>query len=424
MVFNLYIILFYGIFVNMKTILIIGKSFSGLKNAILDQGYDYLILQDQRITKHPEKRYKRRIMADFSSKESLFATVDQIKDRVDGVVTIYESYVLPTALIAEYLHLPGLPIDAAEACTDKYKMRQHFSKAAKKISPGFAEVTNIDDLLSFARNHQYPLILKPANLAKSLLVMKNDSEEELIANYKKTIDSIEKIYRIYAPDRTPKIVIEEFMEGPIHSVDAFVDASGIPHVLEQVVDYQTGYDIGFDDNFHYSRILPSKLSSNEITQIRETAALGCKALGMKSSPAHIEIIRTKDGPMIVEIGARNGGYRERMHALANGIDISTNTLKLVLDEPLNLQATRNDACAVLELFPKNAGIFKDITNELALRKLQSLVYFAIKQNVGSFVGKSADGYKMCAVIILHNKDMQQFNTDLAYINQSVAVSTE
>ena len=59
-------------------------------------------------------------------------------------------------------------------------------------------------------------------------------------------DRLSGIYKKYAANRKPKMIIEEFMEGSVHSVDAFVDSNGTPHVLESIVDYQTGYDMGFD----------------------------------------------------------------------------------------------------------------------------------------------------------------------------------
>lgn len=408
----------------MKTILIVGKSFSGLKKAILRNGYDYLILQDKAVAKFPEKKYKKVVMADFSTTSTLIESVTSMDKKIDAVMTIYESYVLPAAHIAHSLKLPGIPVEAAVACTDKMLMRKLFTATPKKISPGFAEVTDKESLITFSKNHLFPLILKPANLSKSLLVTKSNNISELLNNYDKTLASIDAIYAKYAPNRIPKLLVEEFMEGPIHSVDAFVDANGKPHVLEQVVDYQTGYDIGYNDNFHYSRILPSKLSSTEQNNIRETAALGCRALGMRSSPAHIEIILTINGPMIVEIGARNGGYRERMHLLANGIDISNNAIALALNKPLDLTATKDDSCAVLELFPKTNGLLKSIANIEDVKKLSSFVYFAQKKETGSYVGKSSDGHKMCGIIILHNQDATAFYQDLDFIKENVFVVTD
>jgi biotin carboxylase len=409
----------------MKTVLIVGDSMKQLREKILELGYDYVQLRDIRKCKNPEKTLKRRVVCDFSSQENIDKALDELRNRyqVDGIISTYENYILQAAYVAEQLGLRGMPISAAEACTDKYIMRGLFANAPRKISPAFKEAHSFEDVLDFMHSSSFPVILKPANLAKSLLVTKSNNIEELKANYEKTVATIDAIYKKYAPNRTPKILIEEFMEGPVHSVDAFVDENGTPHVLENVVDYQTGYDIGYDDNFHYSRILPSKLSSTEVADIREVATLGCKALGMLNSPAHVEIIRTKNGPMIVEIGARNGGYRERMHGIANGIDIIQNALALSFGEPLDITSKRNDSCAVLELFPKKPGIFSGVASEAQLQNLSSLVYFAVKQHVGSFVGKSSDGYKMCAIIILHNVDANTFDSDLALVNSTVFIET-
>ena len=407
----------------MSHILIVGQKFSSLTNYLVANGHEYTFLQDVSKTKFPDKKFKRRVVADFSNKQNLLASVDAIKYPIEGVIATFENYVLAAAWIAEHLNLSGIPVTAAEACTDKTLMRTLFEAAPEKISPSFHEVTSETELLDFARSHQFPLILKPANLSKSLLVTKNHNEDELKTNYRKSIELLASTYKKYAPNRTPKLIIEEFLEGSIHSVDAFVDKDGQPHVLNEIVDYRTGYDIGYDDNFHYSRVLPSALTDTDQSALIHCAKVGIKALGMKSSPAHVEIIMTKSGPRIVEIGARNGGYRERMHMLANGIDITGAAIALSLGQQPDTRAVKHTPCAVLELFPKSPGIFKGISNHKALEELPSLHYVSVKAKTGSFVGKSSNGYKMCAVIILSNSDAEQFNRDLAFVDQQVAVQT-
>jgi biotin carboxylase len=399
----------------MSHILIVGRKFSHLTEYLLANGHEYTLLQDKTLTKSPDKVLKRRQVVDFSSKAAVLEAIDRLEITPDAAITVYENYILPTAWITEHLHLPGLPIEAAEACTDKFLMRSLFAKAPEKISPDFGIVENEEDLIEFAEKHTFPLILKPANLAKSLLVTKNHSMDELQQNYKKSVGLLASTYQKYAPHRQPKLIIEEFLEGSIHSVDAFVDAEGRPFVLENIVDYQTGYDIGYDDNFHYSRLIPSKLSTDDQAALRHCAEVGIKALGMKSSPAHVEIIMTKTGPQIVEIGARNGGYRERMHALANGLSIPGLALQVALGRSPVIKTTRNEPCAVLELFPKTEGIFESI-DEATILSLPSLNYLSIKATPGQFIGKAADGYKMAAVVILHNTDDTQFRSDLAVIN--------
>lgn len=407
----------------MKTFLVVGSNFKGLKDALNAHGHDYITLKDILKVKKPNIKLKKTVIGDFSSRESILATVDAIKAPIDAVITVYENYVRPAAWIADHLGLPGLPPLAAEACTDKELMRELFSKSETKISPDFTAVANEEELLAFADNHQYPLILKPANLVKSLLVSKCNTREELVETYRTTMKQIGAIYQKYSPNREPKLLIEEFLEGSIHSVDAFIDSNGEPHVLDQVVDYLTGYDIGYQDNFHYARLLPSKLARETIEAIRTAAALGCRALGMKNSAAHVEIILTKDGPRIVEIGARNGGYRERMHRLANELDIMGIAFDVALGKAPIISSRINRPCAVLELFPKKPGIFDSVEKEAELAELPSLEYYALKQRVGDFVGTSSAGYKMCAIIILSHEDSTQFDSDLEFVNNSVRINT-
>lgn len=408
-----------------KRILVVGHALPGFLESLESRGYDYIVLKDRLRTQSPHKRLPRRIVCDFSSRESILKTVGTITQRIDGVlVTPYENYILPAAWIAAHLHLPGLPIETAKACTDKQLMRTLFAKAPERISPEFAVVTHEHDLQAFALRHQFPLILKPASLAKSLLVTKNHTLDELHANYRRTVAQIEEVYQKYAPTRQPKLLVEEFLEGSIHSVDAFVGHNGQPHLLQEIVDYQSGYDIGFDDNFHYSRLLPSKLSSGDQQALRHCAALGIQALGMRNSPAHVEVIMTKEGPRIVEIGARNGGYRNRMHKLANGIDIASAATSLVFGEEPDITATKHEPCAVLEFFPKQPGIFQRIQHQAKMESLASRVYLSVKAEPGDYVGKAADGYKMCAVVILHHHDPVQFQHDLEFVNQNVRVETE
>lgn len=408
----------------MKTVLIIGKKFSDFTSYLDAHGYDWIVLRDIRTTKFPDKKFKKRIVCDFSSETKIIEALAKLKVKPSAVIATYESYVLPAAFIANHLGLPGMPIASAEACTDKYFMRSAFARCPEKISPDFAEVGDEASLIRFANDHSFPLILKPANLAKSLLVSKSSDLDELKENYKKTTSVIDDTYAKYSPNRTPKLVVEEFLEGSVHSVDAFIDSAGNPHIIDGIVDYQTGYDIGYDDNFHYSRIMPTRLSASQQKEFFNCAELGCRSLDMRNSPAHIEIIMTPEGPRIVEIGARNGGYRERMYNLAQGIDITGNALATAMGDPINIHPSKHDPVAVLELFPKHAGIYEGIANLDKLEKLPSLYQIHEKAKPGDFMGKASDGFKMCAMIFLHNPDPKQFQEDLDFINQHVSVLTK
>jgi ATP-grasp domain len=407
----------------MSHILIVGLKTKAFANYIETHGHTYTLLQDIRKTAFPDKKFKHRVVVNFDDRKALLNRIDRLKKRPDAVVSTYENYILPTAWIAEHFGLPGISVESATACTDKELMRTAFANASEKISPDFAVITDEDSLLQFADSHEYPLIIKPASLAKSLLVTKSNNRAELLDNYRSSLALLSSTYKSYGSSRTPKLLVEEFLAGSIHSVDAFVDSSGTPHVLDQVVDYKTGYDVGYNDNFHYSRTLPSALSPSDLQAVRHCAKVGIVALGIKNSPAHVEVILTQAGARIVEVGARNGGYRERMHRIANNIDITGATLSTALDQPISIAASRNDCCTVIELFPHVNGKFDSVEHLEVITQLASFHSLSIKAKPNEKVGLSKDGFRACGYIVLHHADREQFDRDFEFIKNNVHVKT-
>ena len=197
-----------------------------------------------------------------------------------------------------------------------------------------------------------------------------------------------------------------------------------PDAASLRLDYETGYDIGYNDNFHYSRIIPSSLSKEAVQNLKEVAVLGVEALGIRSSAAHIEIIVNEQGARIVEIGARNGGYRERMHLMAHGIDIYGALINTVTGREIDIKPEMHHCSSVLELFPKQKGSYKELRNQAELEALKSFYSLSIKYKPGEICGKSSDGFKAVAVIVLSNSNKQIFDENLAFIKKNVSVETD
>ncbi len=397
----------------------VGQVFREYREYFEVNGIRYGVLLDKNIKS--KLHTDNVIKVDFSTPTSVIESLPKDTSNISGVVAIYEAYVYPASIITNHLDLPGMSTESALACTDKVLMRQAFMRYNSKITPGFVEVGSWAEATKFASSHAFPLILKPANLAKSLLVTKNQNLQELQKNYDYAYKTMADLYLKHRINRQPKLLLEEFLDGSVHSVDAFAESDGQYKILDQVVDYQTGYDIGKKDNYHFSRLLPSNLSKSDQDEIRRVAKIGMSALNLRSTPAHIEIILTSDGPKIVEIGARMGGYRPKMHNFANGIDMFKAMINTSLGKPVDISASANNYCAVLEIFPDTAGQFKAVKNLAKLKSLPSLLSLKIKPKAGAEIGLSSQGYKAAVVIMLGSKDEAEFNKDYNYIKQNVEV---
>ena len=125
---------------------------------------------------------------------------------------------------------------------------------------------------------------------------------------------------------------------------------------------------------------PTRLSVSEQEVIYKTAISGMKALGLRSTPAHIEIILTNNGPKIIEIGARIGGYRARMYEYSLGIDLYQAAISTAQNKPLDLIPKLQQASTVIELFPETCGSFVAFDGHREIEQLASTILYKPQAN--------------------------------------------
>lgn len=403
---------------------IVGHAFQDIRDYLQSHGIAYGVLVNKAGPTHPALHDVPTVALDFRSAETLRASADAAAINISAVLVAgYENYVLPAAILAQHYELPGLSLTAATATTDKAVMRASFRTCNPAITPDFAIVNTWEDTVNFMGSHTYPVMLKPTNLMKSLFITKNDSPSDLRTNYDPLVTALSAVVRKIYTMEPPGIIIEECLIGSMHTVAGYVDAAGHSYLFSNIVDCVTGQDVGKQENYIYSRQLPSLLDSSHVTAILAVARQGVEALKLTSTMLHIEIILTADGPKIIEIGARVGGYRTRMYTSACGINMNGIMVDLALGKPpLPLGEISHPASiAVLELFPDSEGIFQSVTNLEKLHGLPSFSYFSLKPQPGDSIGRSSHGFKASAVVILTADDRQQFNQDLAFVTSEVRI---
>lgn len=405
------------------SVLIVGECSMSLLNYLDTKNHTYYILQSSVAKRVREHLRDKTTVVDFADVDELkeAASILHKKHTFTNTICEYEGYVYHTAIVNEALSLEGNSVDTAIACTDKHIMRELFSQASFKISPDYRLVSSGDEVKLFAREHSFPLVIKAAGLAKSMLVVICDDQQSLDREYEIMAREIESVYQEHAPLKKPKIIIEEFLRGSVHSVEGYADSEGNILIIPHIVDCTTGREIGVDDNFHYKLSLPTRLTEKEQAKAFKACEEAMRSLGMRSSAAHIEFIMTSEGPMLIEIGARNGGYRPRMYYYANGLDIYGAWLEANCGRLPILSTEQDIACTEIDFVPAKRGVFKEISNVDTLRSLTSLKDFSQMSNADDKTGRAADGFRPCGYAILANKDRYQLSKDIAFIDKEVKV---
>lgn len=369
-------------------------------------GYKAGILLDSNANlKHPEL-YDRVVSVDFAALDDELTRLEREDLKMAGLVCTYENYIIGKARIGTHFQVASPSLASAEMSTDKSLMRRAFMAADPTITPNFTTVNALGEALAFATKKGYPLILKPTNLVKSLLVLKCSNEDELRANFAYASSSIGDLYKKYnIYDREPQLIIEEYIVGKTCSIAAFVDEQGTPYFCDGIVALTGAQDINVADNYLYSRHLPASFSDKLTAQLFDVAEKGIRALDMRSTPAHVELIYNDNEVKLIEIGARIGGYRPRMYQYSYGTDLVEQEVRLALGEKPNLIGTFKAYSAVYELFPTQEGLFAGVTGT---PDTNNYTYYAVKAREGQQIGPAKSGYKAAVIIIVVHSDIRQF----------------
>ncbi len=165
-------------------------------------------------------------------------------------------------------HVPYLRTPTTESlrwASDKLEMRRRFRLLAGKFSPKYTVIkeNTKSERRRIVEKIKFPLIVKPTNLAQSLLVTVCYHEEELERAIHAIRKKIQKIYDENGRSEAPKIIAEEFMEGDMYSVDAYVNSRGTLYFCP-MVKVVTGHNIGHDDFFNYLHMSPTSLKPRSI----------------------------------------------------------------------------------------------------------------------------------------------------------------
>lgn len=290
--------------------------------------------------------------------------------KADGIMTLATDMPMRSlAYACEKLGLVGLAYDSAVKATDKGEMIKTF-EAAKvehpwyQIIPGGTKPT--------PGTFTFPLITKPTDNSGSRGVMLVHNEDELAEALSYSSEN----------GRRGDVIMEEYMQGPEVSVEVMV-SHGVPHVL-QITDKLTTGAPHFVEMGHSQ---PSRLPEEAQDAIRDLASRAALSVGIQNGPAHVEIILTKNGPKMVELGARMGGDCITTHLvpLSTGIDMVGNTIKIALGEEPDLEQKLWKGSAI-RYFNAPHGVIREISGGEEAGKLDGVQEITFVKQVGDTVG--------------------------------------
>lgn len=358
----------------------------------------------------------------FSSRKSIVQTLRPYEDQFLAITSHPETRIPDLARIIP--HLPYLETPTSESllwATDKLEMRRRFSAYASEITPkhAVAHDTSRHAIQNIERRVGFPLVIKPSGLAASLLVNVVYHTEELEKILKKVFRRIDRINKEYK-EKPAQVLVEQFLEGEMYSVDAYVDRKGAVDFCP-MVHIKTGKSVGFDDFFAYRSLTPTQLSTSSIKEAQTVAKKAIRALGLRSTTAHIEFIRTENGWKIIEVGPRIGGFRDEMYKLSFDINHVLNDIYIRVPKKPIIRKRRKGYTAVFKFFAEKEGTITSIKGRQNVQKLESFHDISFKKEVGDRATYAKNGGKSVLNVILFNQDRSQLFADIRRMEQMIKI---
>lgn len=319
-----------------------------------------------------------RLIASTRDAEATFRAAAEFARHtpIDGVMTIANDVPYTVAVVAERLGLPGIPVSAARAVSNKLLMKQAFVRHGVAC-PWFAPVdsaTVLADLMKQAGFARY--VLKPVDGRGARGVLQVDAATDLEWAFEES--------RRWGDSGA--LIVEAFTPGMQLSTESFLlngrcFTAGIAERNYEFIDRFRPYII------ENGGTIPAPLDDELRQRIDRLIEAGAASLGVTDGIVKGDLIVTPEGqPVIVELALRLSGGWFATHQIpaASGISLVDAVISHALGEVVTEQSltpTRSCATAIRYWFPP-AGTIRAIHGEDVLRRLPGLLAYGFFRREG------------------------------------------
>jgi carbamoylphosphate synthase large subunit len=268
----------------------------------------------------------------------------QQRVRVDRLEAVVEAHVMAAAKVREACGIPGTSVKTTFLCRDKPAMKDVCREAGIPCAQSIGS-NDVGEIKDFARRVGFPLIVKPRDAAGASGTARCEDVREL-----------ERALAEFDVGSGRSVAIEEFIEGHEGFYDTISIGGRVVH------DFVCHYYPNVLEAMRTRWISPQFITTNRIDSAPaygQVRALGKKvidALGIETSPTHMEWFFGPKGLKFSEIGCRPPGVRAwDLYAAANDFDIYREWAMAVVHGRPSQSLSRRYSAGIIALRPDRDG---------------------------------------------------------------------
>ncbi len=303
--------------------------------------------------------------------EKLVATAIQCaRERpIAGLFSCFDAILLYVSRAVALLDRPHPSLPGLETARNKYATRLALAQQGIP-TPGFYLMRSENEADRVEESVGFPAIIKPVNGMASHLVRKVEDKAALRTAYRELVQRIDRGFsgnydqpiqvtgpqgEIMTLSPRTNFLVEQYMKGTEYSAE-FIIRDGQYHRIalfhKFLVEEKGFLECGFTTP-------PIGLSTQREEEIWRYVECCLTATHITHASAHVEIIDTDRGPMLVEINAGRAAGQILVQAVqqARGIDLTNEILALQTGQPRPVPTppTLNGQVTTLTVFPPASG---------------------------------------------------------------------
>ncbi len=294
------------------------------------------------------------------AEESAQKIVESAREHpIGGVVAVGDPTTRIGALASSALGLPYHPVEAVEACRNKFLARERWRAAGLPV-PWYARFAIHQDAARAAGTVPFPCVLKPLGLAGSRGVIRADDTSQFEAAFVRIRALLETAdVRKLREEAGCWIQVESYIPGCEVAVEGLLTRGRLrilalfdkPDPLEGPYFEETIY------------VTPSRLAPEAQATVIEATRRAAAAVGLCHGPLHGELRLNDDGAWMLEMAARPiGGLCARALRFGSGMPLEELILRHAAGEAVEEIPREGAASGVMMIPIPHAGVLEAVKN--------------------------------------------------------------
>lgn len=297
---------------------------------------------------------------------------------IDAVIGVDDVTAVAAAAVAEAVGLPHNSVASVTAARNKRQMRELLS--GQGIPVPRHKVFSLDgDPREFARQVDYPCVVKPLILSASCGVIRANDEKEFMGAFRRVGALLTNLGLVARDEQARWILVEDFVPGIEVALEGLLTKGAFqPLAMFDKPDPLNGPF--FEETIY---VTPSRLPSDVQQDIIACADRTAQALGLREGPVHGEFRVNEHGVWVIELAARAiGGRCSRTLDFPSGMSLEELILRHALRMPLPPLTRQEQAAGVMMLPIPYGGRLREVRGQAEARAVPGVEELTITAEPG------------------------------------------